>query len=643
MEIQLTRLLDAIPGLVWTASPDGQAEHLGTGWLDYTGLSLEQAVGAGWRAAVHPEDRPGLIDAWAAIIASGRPGEAEARLRRFDGSYRWFLFRANPMREPSGKVVRWCGMNFDIEDRVRAENAEAELEQANRYLAHAQRQTRTGSFTADVLADEHIWSDELYRIFEFAPGSRISVQGVRAILHPEDLQSFDAKFAQSASLGTDFEHGFRIVTPSSAVKHLYCIARVIERTDGRPIFLGAIQDVTDGARAQEALRSSEADLRRANRYLKSAQRLSRTGSFTWDPERNELDWSDETYRIFEVDLADKPQPQRVFEAIHPHDLPRFEATHRRARETGEEWEHFYRIVTSRGVVKHLHSITERLREISDRPVFIGAVQDVTESTLAAEALNRARDELARVSRVLTLSALTASIAHEVSQPLSGIITNANTCLRMLAANPPNVEGARETARRTIRDGSRASEVIKRLRALFRKKDPAVERVDLNEAAQEVIAMSQGRLQANGVILRTELADDLPHARGDRVQLQQVILNLIQNASDAMSSVEDRPRQMTVRTERDGREDVRLTVQDAGSGFGIEAAQRLFDAFYTTKSDGMGIGLAVSRSIVERHGGRMWARVNKGPGASFSFSVPLYNQNASAVGSARPNAADRGST
>jgi signal transduction histidine kinase len=224
--------------------------------------------------------------------------------------------------------------------------------------------------------------------------------------------------------------------------------------------------------------------------------------------------------------------------------------------------------------------------------------------------------------------LTASIAHEVNQPLSGIITNAGACLRMLAADPPNVEGARETAKRTIRDGNRASELTTRLRTLFSKKESTTEPVDLNEAAQEVIALSLSDLQRNRVILRPEFADDLPVVTGDRVQLQQVILNLLKNASDAMSAVNDRPRQLQIRTERCTGDQVRLTVQDAGIGLDPQAMDRLFQAFYTTKNDGMGIGLSISRSIIERHHGRLWAEPNDGPGATFSFSIPSRNGGAS---------------
>jgi signal transduction histidine kinase len=217
--------------------------------------------------------------------------------------------------------------------------------------------------------------------------------------------------------------------------------------------------------------------------------------------------------------------------------------------------------------------------------------------------------------------LTASIAHEVNQPLSGIITNASTCLRMLSADPPNIEGARETARRTIRDGNRASDVITRLRTLYSKKDPQFELMDLNQAIREVISLSLSDFQRKRVILRYELADDLPPVPGDRIQLQQVILNLLRNAWDAMSTIDDCPRELLISTQRDEGDCVRLSVRDTGVGFTSQPADKLFEPFYTTKADGMGIGLSISRSIIEAHRGRLWATANDGPGATFSFAIP----------------------
>lgn len=254
------------------------------------------------------------------------------------------------------------------------------------------------------------------------------------------------------------------------------------------------------------------------------------------------------------------------------------------------------------------------------PVFTGFLRDITASKQSEEALAELRSQLAHAARVTTLGTLAASIAHEVNQPLSGIITNAGTCLRMLAAVPPDLDGARASATRIARDGHRAADVVKRLRALF-SKEVVAEPLDLNEATEEVLALSSSELQRNAVTLRTELSDELPRIIGDRVQLQQVVLNLTLNAIEAMCAVEDRPRNLLVRTERDDSECVRLTVRDSGPGFTVDDADKLFDAFFTTKSAGMGVGLSVSRTIIESHSGRLWAVANEDHGATFAFSLP----------------------
>jgi signal transduction histidine kinase/ligand-binding sensor domain-containing protein len=238
-----------------------------------------------------------------------------------------------------------------------------------------------------------------------------------------------------------------------------------------------------------------------------------------------------------------------------------------------------------------------------------------------EALNQSRLALAHVERLATLSTMTASITHEVSQPISGMLTNVNTCVRMLAAEPPNVTGAAETARRAVRDANRAAEVIKRLRAMFAKQTPTMETVDLNNAAREVIALSSAELRRGGAVLETDFADTLPPVSGDRVQLQQVILNLLLNAADAMAGIEGREKMIRVQTQLEGGDKVKLLVRDSGVGLDPRGIEKLFEAFHTTKEHGLGIGLAISRSIIESHKGRLWATANDGPGATFSFSIP----------------------
>ncbi len=376
-----------------------------------------------------------------------------------------------------------------------------------------------------------------------------------------------------------------------------------------------VLDLSKRKRAERALRHSEAE-------LAEAQRLSATGSFAWRVVTDEITWSEQTYRIFQIGRATPVTFGLIDTRLHPEDVSAFQEQLARARRDGRAMDFDCRLQLPDHSVRYLHIVAHSSRDKSGHLEYIGAVQDVTEQRLSEEALSKVRSELAHVARITSLGALTASIAHEVNQPLSGVVTNASTCLRMLGADPPNVEGARETARRTIRDGHRASEVITRLRALFRKQDATTAAVDLNEATREVMALARSELQRHRVLLRADLADDLPPVTGDRVQLQQVILNLLLNAADAMHGVDDRPRQAVIRTARDDGDRVRLSVQDAGVGFDPHDADRLFDAFYTTKRDGMGIGLSVSRAIIERHQGRLWAEPHDGPGATFAFALPL---------------------
>jgi PAS domain S-box-containing protein len=384
--------------------------------------------------------------------------------------------------------------------------------------------------------------------------------------------------------------------------------------DGPPSFTGYLRDIAERKQSEQELRRSEA-------FLAEAQHLSSTGSFSWCVATDEITWSAQLYRIFAFDQSVPVTLELISTRVHPDDLQLQNDVINRARSAASDFEWEHRLLMPDQSIKYLHVMAHAVHDGHGRLEYIGAVQDVTERRLSEATLSKVRSDLAHVARVTSLGVLTASIAHEVNQPLSGIITNAGTCLRMLNADPPNVDGARATALRAIRDGNRASDVVARLRALFTKKAAAAESVDLNEATREVLALSLSELQRNRVIVREDLAENLPPVSGDRVQLQQVILNLVLNASDAMSDVNDRPRQLVIRTEREEGNRVRLSVQDAGIGFDAQTADKLFDAFYTTKSDGMGIGLSVSRSIIESHDGRIRATSNDGPGATFSFSLP----------------------
>jgi PAS domain S-box-containing protein len=620
MENELSRIVDALPGLVWTARPDGHIDLLNQRWCEYTGLRVDEASGLGWQTAIHFDDLPGLLERWRSMLASNKPGEMEARLRRFDGAYRWFLFRASPLTDASGQIVKWCGVNTDIEDRRQAEEALRALLAGEKRLLEMVAWGRPLPVVLDALCGL------LDGTAEGCSSSVLLLDRTRARVRQAIAPGLPPSYNESLegrTVSCDEGQACWSSPILSQTGELLGTLAIYRRETGSPapFHQALIQQFTHVASIAIERTQSEEALKRSEAFLAQGQRLSSTGTFSWRAAIDELTWSAELYRMFELDQAVPVTLELIASRVHPEDIPWFHEMVDRARGGDSDLEHDHRLLMPDRSVKYVHVVAHGTRDQDGQLEYIGAIQDVTERRLSEAALDKFRSELAHVARVTSLGALTASIAHEVNQPLSGIITNASTCLRMLAADPPNVDGARETARRTIRDGHRAADVITRLRALFVKKGATTELVDLNEATREVIALSSSELQRSRVILRPELADDLPLVTGDRVQLQQVILNLLLNASDAMSGVDDRPRQLVIRTGRDEDDGVRLTVQDAGAGFERRDVDRLFDAFYTTKSGGMGIGLSVSRSIIENHHGRLWAAPNEGPGATFSFSIP----------------------
>ena len=618
MQVELTRLINAVPGLGWTALPDGQAEFLNQRWLEFAGMTAEQAAGWGWTEAIHPDDRQRLLEGWQSCVASGTPVDIEGRMRRYDGAYRWFLFRANPLRDEAGNIFKWCGTNIDIEDRKRGEE-----DLRARELSWRQIVDNIPGLIATMGALGEV--EFLNRqTLEYFGQTREALKNwsLIGVVHPDDLPRVIEVRRKSIETGQVYDVEHRCRRADGVYRWFQVRGLPVHDVHGATIaWYLLLTDIDDRKKA-------EAQVEQAYLRLAEAQRLSKTGSFIADLLTNDHNWSEEAFRIFELDPATKVTVQIIRDMVHPEDLPLFDAVLARAM-TGTDVDILFRIVTSRGAIKHVRGLARVIAESGGHPLFIGAIQDVTEGKRAEEALDLARSELAHVARVTMLNTFTASIAHELNQPLSGIITNASTCLLMLDGDPPNVHGARETARRTIRDGNRAKDVITRLRGLFSKKEFTLEALDLNEVVREVIALSLSDLQRNRVILRSELAAGLPCLVGDRVQIQQVILNLLRNASDAMSTVQDRPRELLVRSQLDARDQLRLTVKDVGVGFTPEAGARLFDAFYTTKSDGMGIGLSVSRSIIERHRGRLWAEPNDGPGATFSVSIPCGSQSVTA--------------
>jgi PAS domain S-box-containing protein len=376
-------------------------------------------------------------------------------------------------------------------------------------------------------------------------------------------------------------------------------------------------------RTREERKHAEDKLRRSETYLAEGERLSHTGSWALNISSGEVFWSQEIYRIFGLDSGTALNRDLLTQFHHPEDQLFVEQTIDTAIREGRDFEMDSRIVLPDGSVKHVHTVGHPVfNESGELTEFIGVVMDTTERKRSEEALREAQAELARVARATTMGELTASIAHEVNQPLAAVVTNADACLRWLAAETPDLDEARAAAQRIVRDGNRASDVIARIRGFLKKGEPVTIKLSINDVVREIIMLTQGEVLRRDASLLTELADGLPAVSADRVQLQQLLLNLMINALDAMSAVTDRPRVLRIRTSTYESAAILVALRDSGVGLNPEQMERLFKAFYTTKPEGMGMGLSISRSIVEVHGGRLWATPNDGSGATFQFTLPI---------------------
>jgi PAS domain S-box-containing protein len=604
--------LASIPGLVAILTATGGVDFANDPLVEYCGRTLEELQHWGTSDTVHPQDLPRALQVFTQAIASGEPYDFEARIRRFDGAYRWFQVRGLPRRDAGGAILRWYSLLTDIDERKHTDDALRRSEASLRAIVE------TTPECVHVIAGDGTLLSVNAAGAEMAGAPSVDVMVGRSFydfVTPEDRKRYRA-FNESVCAGHKGSLEFHIFRMDGERRHLETRAVPLRSDDGTVAQLGIARDITARTQAEARLRESERNLRRLTETI-PVMLWSAT------PE-GAIDYCNARFLEYTGFNAEQVMGRDGFtKVLHPDDLER----------TVQEWLSCIRTGASFQVeVRKLHAAdaTYRWCLTSARPLqdehgrilkWYGTVVDMHAWRQAQEELRHAQGKLAHMMRVTTMSELTASIAHEVNQPLSGIMTNAGTCLRMLAADPPDVVGACETARRTIRDANRASDVIVRLRALFTGQGLTTESMDLNEATREVIALSMSELQRQRVMLRPELADDLPLVTANRVQLQQVILNLMRNAADAMAGLDDGPRQLLIRTERDEDDRVRLTVQDVGVGLEPHVMDKLFQAFYTTKSSGMGIGLSVSRSIIEKHGGRLWGEPNDGPGATFAFSIP----------------------
>ena len=493
------------------------------------------------------------------------------------------------------------------------------LQRSEAYLAEAQRLTHTGSWAINIRTDEHFWSEEIFRIYEFDPKLKPAWSLIRDRVHPDDRASLDQRrkmeFTQTG--WADSEADLRIVLPDGRIKHLHTLAHPVMDASGQVIeIIGTTRDVTERKRAEDSLRRSES-------HLAEAQRLAHTGSWAWRvADRKVMHLSEEFYRICGFDPAEGvPTLEECSERVHPEDRLKWKGIIEQAIVERADYDREFRILLPNGMVKWIHTVGHPVfSDAGDLEQFVGSSTDITERKSAEqerEKLRQLEDELAHINRVSMLGEMAASLAHEIKQPITAAITSANSCIEWLAHEPPNLDRARAAAVRIDKYGNRAAEIIDRIRSFYKKSPPQRELVDVNGIIHEMLTLLNGEACRLSVAMRTDLSAELPKIIVDRVQLQQVFLNLMLNAIEAMK---DSGGELTVRSElRDSH--LLLSVSDTGVGLPTEKVDQIFSAFFTTKPQGSGMGLAISRSIVESHGGRLWATANGARGATFHFTLP----------------------
>jgi PAS domain S-box-containing protein len=572
------------------------------------------------REMMHPDDRDHVFQAVEETVRSGVHSEAEHRVIRPDGEVRTVQGLGTVKRDASGRAYEMFGTVQDITDRKRAEEA---LRRSQFYLSEGQRLAHMGSWAATDLGvrwsdDLGIyWSDEVYKIFGLdQQNGPPNLEQYLAAVHPDDRTSIEETIRKmhEQRCGCDVTH--RIVRPDGAVRYVRCVGVPVFEDGVFKAFHGTTIDVTE----HELLTQ---ELRREQAYLAEAQSLAHIGSWACNFITGQIfHLSDEVLRFYGFDPSQGPVPfERLYSATHPEDEPALREKFYGAIQARKDYDLEYRIFRPDCTVRFLRSVGHH-NPAGELGQYVGITMDITERKQAEQERERLRQletDLAHINRVNMLGELAAALAHEIKQPIAASITSANALLRWLAHDPPELERARAAASRIEQDGNRAADVINRLRSFYKKgAPPEREMVDVKDVIQEMTVLLRNEAVRHSVAIHSELDANVPNFLADRVQLQQVFMNLMLNAIEAMKETGG---ELTIRSRLDQGQLV-ISISDTGVGLPAENADRIFEAFHTTKPQGTGMGLAITRSIVESYGGRIWAAANQGAGATFHFTLPV---------------------